>query len=185
LRQAIENAVARLSREQHHKETTAAIEGALDLSSKKPDIPETVELLGAGWVAEEALAISLFCSLTAKDFRSGVLLAVNHELNENGVPTGIVELPVDWIRDDATLLDPLGDNYTPPRELLQVYLDELDKAYEEGTMLLLPMHPRAMGHRSRIVILEELIDHVHARGGAWFATHREAAEYVKTRCLER
>lgn len=107
-----------------------------------------------------------------------------YELNENGAPTGIVELPVDWIRDDATLLDPLGDNYTPPRELLRVYLDELDKAYEEGTMLLLPMHPRAMGHRSRIVILEELIERIQTRGRAWFATHREAAEYVKSQCLE-
>ena len=107
-----------------------------------------------------------------------------YEINEKGRPTGLVELPVEWIRDDATLVDPRGDNYTPPRELLDVFIDEFDKAYEEGTMLLLIMHPRAIGHRSRIVILEELISHMKSKGDIWFATHRQAAEYVKERCLK-
>ncbi len=31
-------------------------------------------------------------------------------------------------------------------------------------MLLLVMHPRAIGHRSRIVILEELISHMKSKG---------------------
>jgi peptidoglycan/xylan/chitin deacetylase (PgdA/CDA1 family) len=107
-----------------------------------------------------------------------------YEINEKGRPTGIVELPVEWIRDDATLVDPRGDNYTPPRELLEVFIDEFDKAYEEGTMLLLTMHPRIVGHRSRIVILEELISHMKSKGKVWFATHRQAAEYVKECCLK-
>jgi hypothetical protein len=34
--------------------------------------------LGGGWIAEEALAISLYCALSATDVRSGVVLAVNH-----------------------------------------------------------------------------------------------------------
>jgi ADP-ribosylglycohydrolase len=37
-----------------------------------------VESLGGGWIAEEALAIGLFCALVARDFKGGVLLAVNH-----------------------------------------------------------------------------------------------------------
>ena len=45
-------------------------------------------------------------------------------------------------------------------------------------MFLLTMHPHYMGHRSRIVILEELIDHIRRKGNVWFATHRQAAEYV-------
>lgn len=107
-----------------------------------------------------------------------------YEINEKGRPTGLVELPVEWIRDDATLVDPRGDNYTPPRELLDVFIDEFDKAYEEGTMLVLTMHPRAIGHRSRIVILQELISHMKSKGNVWFATHRQAAEYVKECCLK-
>lgn len=45
-------------------------------------------------------------------------------------------------------------------------------------MFLLTMHPHYIGHRSRIVILERLIDHIRSRGNVWFATHRDVAEYV-------
>ncbi len=104
-----------------------------------------------------------------------------YELIAHGEPTGMVELPVDWILDDAPLLNPRGERYSAPREVLQVYIDEFDKAYEEGTMLLLTMHPHYIGHRSRMVILEGLIDHIRAQPGVWFATHRQAAEYVRRR----
>jgi peptidoglycan/xylan/chitin deacetylase (PgdA/CDA1 family) len=102
-----------------------------------------------------------------------------YELLADGRPTGIVELPVEWILDDAPLLDPRGDRYSAPRDVLQVWIDEFDKAYEEGGMFLLTMHPHVIGHRSRIVVLEQLIDHIRRKPGVWFATHREAAEYVK------
>ena len=75
-----------------------------------------------------------------------------YEIMQNGEPTGLVELPVEWILDDAPLMNPRGNSYTPPRELLQVYIDEFDKAYEEGTMFLLTTHPHIIGHRSRVVI---------------------------------
>jgi hypothetical protein len=46
-------------------------------------------------------------------------------------------------------------------------------------MFLLTMHPHIVGHRSRIVALEGLIDHIQARGEFWFATHADAARYVR------
>jgi peptidoglycan/xylan/chitin deacetylase (PgdA/CDA1 family) len=102
-----------------------------------------------------------------------------YELVADGQPTGMVELPVEWILDDAPLMNPSGTRYSPPRDVLQVYIDEFDKAYEEGTMFLLTMHPHYIGHRSRIVILEELIAHMRQKGDVWFATHRAAADYVR------
>ena len=101
-----------------------------------------------------------------------------YELLENGEATGIVELPVEWILDDAPLLNPRGASYTSPRELLQVYIDEFDKAYEEGTMFVLTTHPHIIGHRSRILILEELISHIQSFDDVWFATHEQVARYV-------
>ena len=101
-----------------------------------------------------------------------------YELLQNGEATGIVELPVEWILDDAPLLNPRGTSYTSPRDLLQVYIDEFDKAYEEGTMFLLTTHPHIIGHRSRILILEELISHIQSVGNVWFATHEQVARYV-------
>jgi peptidoglycan-N-acetylglucosamine deacetylase len=102
-----------------------------------------------------------------------------YELMENGERTGIIELPVEWILDDAPLVDPQGQRYSAPRDLLQVYIDEFDRAWEERGMFLLTVHPHIIGHRSRILVLEKLIEHIKAKGGAWFATHQQLAELVK------
>lgn len=103
-----------------------------------------------------------------------------YELLQDGKPTGIVELPVEWILDDAPLVDPQGQRYSSPRDLLQVYIDEFDKAWAERGMFLLTVHPHIIGHRSRIIVLEKLIEHIKAKGGAWFATHQQLAEYVSS-----
>lgn len=102
-----------------------------------------------------------------------------YELLANGEPTGIVELPVEWILDDAPLFNPQGNSYSAPRDVAQVWIDEFNRAYDEGSMFLLTMHPHIVGHRSRIVALEQLVQHIRGRGGVWWATHRQAAEYVK------
>jgi len=102
-----------------------------------------------------------------------------YELLENGKATGIVELPVEWIMDDAPLYNPQGNAYASPREVAQVWMDEFDKAWEEGTMFVLTNHPHISGHRSRVVALELLIKHIKAKGAVWFATHGAAATYVK------
>jgi len=102
-----------------------------------------------------------------------------YEIVADGEATGMVELPVDWILDDAPLLNPLGGRYTNPRELLGVWKDEFDRAYEERTMFLLTMHPHIIGHRSRIVVLDQLIQYINSKGGAWYGTHEAAARWVR------
>ena len=104
-----------------------------------------------------------------------------YELLQNGRPTGLVELPVEWILDDAPLFDPRGNSYMNPRDVAKVWMDEFDKAYEERGMFLLTMHPHVSGHRSRIVALELLLAHIRtkAAGTVWYGTHAAAAEYVR------
>jgi peptidoglycan/xylan/chitin deacetylase (PgdA/CDA1 family) len=102
-----------------------------------------------------------------------------YEIVANGEPTGFVELPVDWILDDAPLMNPLGDRYSSPRDVLQVYKDEFDVAYAEGTTFVLTMHPHYIGHRSRIVVLAELIEYIKSKPGVWFGTHEEAVRWVR------
>ncbi len=46
-------------------------------------------------------------------------------------------------------------------------------------MFLLTTHPHIIGHRSRMVNIDELIDHIQAKGDVWFATHEQVARYVK------
>src|SRR5215211_447946 len=104
-----------------------------------------------------------------------------YELLQNGKPTGIVEIPVEWILDDAPLFNPRGQSYSAPRDVARVWMDEFDKAYEEGTMFVLTLHPHISGHRSRIVALEQLIVHIQSKapGKVWWATHGDVAEYVR------
>lgn len=104
-----------------------------------------------------------------------------YELLQAGKPTGMVELPVEWILDDAPLFDPRGQSYMNPRDVARVWMDEFDKAFDERTMFVLTMHPHISGHRSRIVALEQLIAHIEAKGAGkvWWATHGEVAEYVR------
>ena len=102
-----------------------------------------------------------------------------YELLQDGQPTGIVELPVEWIMDDAPLFNPQGTTYMNPRDVAKVWIDEFERAYEERTMFLLTMHPHITGHRSRIVALELLLAHIRTKSGVWWATHKDVAEYVK------
>jgi peptidoglycan/xylan/chitin deacetylase (PgdA/CDA1 family) len=102
-----------------------------------------------------------------------------YEIVANGEETGFVEIPVDWILDDAPLMNPQGDRYSSPRDVLQVYKDEFDVAYKEGTTFVLTMHPHYIGHRSRIVVLRELIEYIKREPGVWFGTHESAARWVR------
>lgn len=104
-----------------------------------------------------------------------------YELLQEGRPTGLVELPVEWILDDAPLFNPLGNTYMNPRDVAKVWIDEFDKAYEERGMFLLTLHPHVSGHRSRIIALELLLAHIRLKGAGnvWYATHADAAEYVR------
>ena len=83
-----------------------------------------------------------------------------YEILENGQPTGVVELPVEWIRDDAPYwaMDRFSGlrPYTPPSGVLEVFKREFDGAYADNGLFLLTMHPHFIGHRSRIQVLEEL-----------------------------
>jgi ADP-ribosylglycohydrolase len=78
LREALGPARNTLIRWPGQQECLAAVDQAVRLAREAPATPETVERLGAGWVAEEALAIALFAALATGDLERGVVLAVNH-----------------------------------------------------------------------------------------------------------
>jgi peptidoglycan-N-acetylglucosamine deacetylase len=106
-----------------------------------------------------------------------------YELMEEGEPTGIVELPVEWIKDDYPYfgMDRLSNirPHTVPSLVGEIWRREFDGAYAEGGLFLLTMHPHIIGHRSRMSVLEELIQHMRSHAGVWFATHEDIARYVK------
>ena len=91
-----------------HEETVAALRSALALAGKEPiPTPETVATLGEGWVAEEALAIAVYCALTGGSFEAAVRAAVNHSGDSDstgaitgnllGVAGGRAVVPESWL----------------------------------------------------------------------------------------
>jgi peptidoglycan/xylan/chitin deacetylase (PgdA/CDA1 family) len=107
-----------------------------------------------------------------------------YELLAHGEPTGIVELPVEWIRDDAPyfMMERYGSlrPYTPPRDVLRLWCDEFDAARADGGLFQLTMHPHIIGHRARMIVLTELLAHISSFDDVWFATHAEIAQHVRT-----
>jgi peptidoglycan/xylan/chitin deacetylase (PgdA/CDA1 family) len=103
-----------------------------------------------------------------------------YEILLDGVPTGVVELPIERILDDAPYFGGNADGSNPSiGDVYEVFQSEFDVAYEEGGLFLLTMHPHMMGHRSRTAMLEKLVQHIKGRPGVWFATHEQIANHVK------
>ncbi|MFD6277496.1 ADP-ribosylglycohydrolase family protein [Streptomyces sp. NPDC060209] len=99
-----------LGRHRGHEETTAALRAAVDLADRGRPTAERVESLGAGWVAEEALAVAVYCALVlpgADDVAEALLLSVNHSGDSDstgsvcgnllGAHHGDVRLPASWL----------------------------------------------------------------------------------------
>jgi peptidoglycan/xylan/chitin deacetylase (PgdA/CDA1 family) len=106
-----------------------------------------------------------------------------YELLLDGEPTGVVELPVEWIRDDAVYFNMNRfaglRPYTPPADVFDIFRRELEAAHAEGGIFQLTMHPHISGYRSRIWILDEIIKHAKGLGQVWFATHADIVRHAK------
>jgi peptidoglycan-N-acetylglucosamine deacetylase len=103
-----------------------------------------------------------------------------YEVLLDGQPTGLVELPIERILDDAPYFGGGADGSMPSlSSVFEVFQSEFDVAYDERGLYLLTMHPHMTGHRSRVAMLERLIGHMKGKPGVWFATHEEIARHVK------
>jgi peptidoglycan/xylan/chitin deacetylase (PgdA/CDA1 family) len=106
-----------------------------------------------------------------------------YELLLAGEPSGVVEIPVEWIRDDGAYLwynraSGTRPQLSPP-DVLDIFRREFDAAYAEGGLFQLTMHPHVIGYRSRIWILDEIIRHARAHERTWFGTHRDVARWAR------
>ena len=78
LRRAVAGALEPLRTLADGAEVRDAVERALQLADGGGNpCADAVERLGEGWIAEEAVAIAIYCALVARDFAHGVLLAAN------------------------------------------------------------------------------------------------------------
>ncbi|MEV4322385.1 ADP-ribosylglycohydrolase family protein [Microbispora rosea] len=107
LDQAVRRALDRLIAYPAREETVSALRAAVHLAAGPEPTAEAVESLRAGWVAEEALAIAVYCALAEPDPRKALLLAVNHSGDSGstgavcgsilGAQHGFRFLPAEWV----------------------------------------------------------------------------------------
>jgi ADP-ribosyl-[dinitrogen reductase] hydrolase len=104
---AIATAKEELRKQPFHKESLAAIEKAEYLAAARPRDRATLREMGKGFIAEEALAIALYCALSAETFEDGIILAVNHSGDSDstgaitgnllGAAGGVEVIPERWL----------------------------------------------------------------------------------------
>ena len=104
-----------------------------------------------------------------------------YEIVSDGKPTGLIELPIEWINDDFPYYSGNASGSMPsPESVFQVYRQEFDAAYDERTAYVLTMHPHISGHRSRVAQLDRLLTYMQSKPGVWFATLEQMARAVQS-----
>lgn len=102
-----------------------------------------------------------------------------YDILQHGQDSGVVELPIDWTLTETPYLGAEG-HMPSPDLLFQLYKEEFDAAYREGTMFILTLHPYLGGHRAPMQHLDELITYMQSKPDVWFATGSQVAAYFKT-----
>lgn len=105
-----------------------------------------------------------------------------YELVIKGKPTGLIEVPVDWIRDDAVYFLTVRDSglrpHLSPDDVARIWSVEMLGAVAEKGLFQLTLHPDIIGHRSRIKILDQVLAQA-LNAGAWFGTHAQVASQAR------
>jgi ADP-ribosyl-[dinitrogen reductase] hydrolase len=104
---ALQIAKEELRKHPSHKETLPAIEKAEALARSRPRERGALRELGKGFLAEEALAMGLYCALCGESFEDGIILAVNHSGDSDstgaiagnllGATAGVEAIPDRWL----------------------------------------------------------------------------------------
>jgi ADP-ribosylglycohydrolase len=120
---AVRHALVQLEARPGHQPVTEALQHALGAVRQGMPNPERVQAIGDGEVAEDALAIGVYCALVGEDVRHGLRLAVNHSGPSQttgaicgallGAQHGETALPPSWLAElegRATVLE-LADDF--------------------------------------------------------------------------
>jgi peptidoglycan-N-acetylglucosamine deacetylase len=98
--------------------------------------------------------------------------------------TQIVELPIQWILDDAPhFWFAGGDDWTrsiaAPSRVREIWWGELDGILALGGVCIITMHPQVIGRPHRLAFLDAFITSVKERGDAWIASCAEIADFAR------
>ncbi|GAA3111788.1 ADP-ribosylglycohydrolase family protein [Streptosporangium carneum] len=147
-----------------HEETTEALRAAVSLAAQGDPTPEKVESLGGAWIAEEALAISVYCALAHPgpgDLRQALLLAVNHSGDSDstgavcgnllGALHGEAALPAAWLShlEGRETIVELADDFAAQaaegHEVTDAWLEKYPRLPESASAVQEPLRTQIGG----------------------------------------
>jgi peptidoglycan/xylan/chitin deacetylase (PgdA/CDA1 family) len=101
-----------------------------------------------------------------------------------GRATKLVELPVQWMNDDAPFFfyRPWKDHpIQPASQPYEIWTEELQGLYEEKKIFVLTMHPQTIGRPSRIRMLKRFLNFARSLGDVEFRQcHSVAEEFLRS-----
>ena len=93
--------------------------------------------------------------------------------------TSVVELPVQWILDDAVHFwfdyRAWTKKISTPSEVREIWESEFRGIHELGGVFVLTMHPQVIGRPYRLEVLDRFIEFVQRQEDAWIAPCGEVA----------
>lgn len=116
------DSIGRLFKDRNIYILVKLIDKAIELSENKQTDSENIRMLGEGWVAEETLAIAMYCSLRyANDFLGAVIASVSHngDSDSTGAVTG--NIMGAWLGYSA-----IDDKWKDRIELKEIILEIAD-----------------------------------------------------------
>ncbi|MCY1394500.1 ADP-ribosyl-[dinitrogen reductase] glycohydrolase [compost metagenome] len=91
--------------------------------------PQRIAQLGGGWVAEETLAIGLWCALFADSLEGGVIAAVNHGGNSDG--TGLIAGHLLGVQHGAAAIPARWFAQLELREVIEQVAEDIERIPRE------------------------------------------------------
>ncbi|GAA2744512.1 ADP-ribosylglycohydrolase family protein [Kitasatospora cinereorecta] len=130
LRRAVEETIVQTAEYRRSEETVTALRRAVKVADAGPATAAAVEQVGLGWIAEECLAMAVYCALAGADARQALVLSVNHSGDSDstgavcgnlvGAMYGVGGLPPEWLA------------VVEGREVIRQVADDLLMAYAYG-----------------------------------------------------
>lgn len=109
INESITTAIRVLKNYTSHQETLNAIENAVALANSDEQTETAISKIGEGWIAEEALAVAIYCALKETDFKKALIMSVNHDGDSDstgaicgnilGACYGIDVIPKEWVEN--------------------------------------------------------------------------------------
>lgn len=103
---------------------------AIELSKTKNDDLSSIEQLGEGWVAEETLAIAIYCSLKYQDsYEKSIVASVNHSGDSDSTGSVTGNIIGAWLGDGS-----IPQHFKDGLELIDVIEEIADDLYNDCQM---------------------------------------------------